>query len=260
DRSALPGHVARPLLAQAEAAAAQHRFLHWPLAFPEIFTGEPGRAGGDGFDAIVGNPPWDMVRGDSGDAARRQGRRHDARRLTAVDAGVGLDSRRGIVPRHRSVRFALVTCTAGSPTRAISCRFGLSRIEEIDTEDEARGAPIVLTRALLSRLSGDDDLGIPELAGAMDLRPVERVSATVPWLGSERGWHVRFGRQLNATDDREAFVPWQGGSGARPVIEGKQIEPFRTVLDRCRLQLASGADAARRVPRRPRLAYRDVAS
>ncbi|MCB9755979.1 MAG: hypothetical protein H6713_39155 [Myxococcales bacterium] len=30
--------------------------LHWSLAFPEVF--DPDRAGGPGFDAIVGNPPF----------------------------------------------------------------------------------------------------------------------------------------------------------------------------------------------------------
>ncbi len=38
------------------------RFFHWPLEFPEVFYR-------GGFDAVVGNPPWDMVRGDA--AARR---------------------------------------------------------------------------------------------------------------------------------------------------------------------------------------------
>jgi hypothetical protein len=45
--------------------AARQRFFHWTLEFPEVFfdtSGEP-RADG-GFDAIVGNPPWDMVRDD----------------------------------------------------------------------------------------------------------------------------------------------------------------------------------------------------
>jgi hypothetical protein len=45
-----------PTLADAAATLArEHRVLHWPLAFPEIF------ATGRGFDAVVGNPPWDEV-------------------------------------------------------------------------------------------------------------------------------------------------------------------------------------------------------
>ena len=43
-----------------------------------------------GFDAIIGNPPWDMVRGDSGDSAMRASRRDDAKSLTRFvrDAGI----------------------------------------------------------------------------------------------------------------------------------------------------------------------------
>ncbi|HOD27575.1 MAG TPA: hypothetical protein PKH03_00055 [Syntrophales bacterium] len=36
--------------------ARSHRFFHWPLEFPDVFTGE-----GAGFDADVGNPPWDVL-------------------------------------------------------------------------------------------------------------------------------------------------------------------------------------------------------
>jgi hypothetical protein len=35
--------------------ACEHRVLHWPLAFPEVF------AAARGFDAVVGNPPWEEV-------------------------------------------------------------------------------------------------------------------------------------------------------------------------------------------------------
>jgi hypothetical protein len=44
------------------------------------------------------------------------------------------------------------------------------------------------------------------------------------------------------------------------VLEGKLIEPFRIFADRSRLELPAGAAIGSRVPRRPRLAYRDVAS
>jgi hypothetical protein len=41
---------------QAAALARDHRFLHWPLAFPRVFA-RPR----PGFDAVVGNPPWEEV-------------------------------------------------------------------------------------------------------------------------------------------------------------------------------------------------------
>jgi hypothetical protein len=118
---------------------------------------------------------------------------------------------------------------------------------------------ITLTRAFLARLSGDDDLGVPDLTRPQDMAIIERISATLPPLGAEDGWHVRFGRELNASDDRERFEPCDADSEARLVVEGKQIQPFRVALDACRLQLRRGA-AVRVVPHRARLAYRDVAS
>jgi len=45
-----------PLIDDAIATRDRHRFLHWPLAFPHVFS----RAN-PGFDAVIGNPPWDEV-------------------------------------------------------------------------------------------------------------------------------------------------------------------------------------------------------
>ncbi|MBI2185928.1 MAG: N-6 DNA methylase [Acidobacteria bacterium] len=318
DRGTLPPDAADRLLGHAAAVARRYRFLHWPLAFPEVFADERGAPlAAGGFDAVIGNPPWDMVRGDSGEGEVRTARRVDARRLTgfareagiyrvemrshvnryqlfveralqltrtggrmglvlpsgiATDAGVaplrrhlfdraqvdsilGLDNRHGLFPIHRSLRFVLLTCTAGRPTDTIACRFGIDRAEDL----EAAGRPLILSRWLLARLSGSDDLAIPEMATEYDLRILEHVSARIPWLGAPAGWHARFGRELNATDDRALFDPYSGRTGVRPVLEGKQIEPFRVMLRECRYELAPGSRPTR-VPRRARLAYRDVAS
>ena len=43
------------------------------------------------------------------------------------------------------------------------------------------------------------------------------------------------------------------------MLEGKQIEPFRVSIDTSRYELRPGADV-KKVMRRARLAYRDVAS
>ena len=40
--------------------AARERFFHWELEFPDVFA-RPG----SGFDAILGNPPWDTVQPNS---------------------------------------------------------------------------------------------------------------------------------------------------------------------------------------------------
>ena len=41
---------------RAQKLAARHGFLHWPLAFPQVFFRDR-----PGFDVVVGNPPWEEV-------------------------------------------------------------------------------------------------------------------------------------------------------------------------------------------------------
>jgi hypothetical protein len=317
-RSLLPDRITRELLDHVTAVADRYRFLHWPLAFPEVFYDSSGRPLPDaGFDAVVGNPPWDMVRGDSGEGNVRADRRTDARRFSdfiretgiyrvetrshvnryqlfveralqltrrggrvgmvvpsglvtdsgaaplrrylfdraSIDSLTGLDNRAGIFPIHRSLRFILLSATVGDPTSSIRCRFGVSTAEELERER----APVVITRSFVARLSGADDLGVPGLRTDTDLRIVEGISARWPWMGSAGGWHAEFGRELNATDDGGSFKPYSGAVTARPVLEGKQIEAFRTAVNTCRYELPDGT-LAHRVPRRARLAYRDIAS
>jgi hypothetical protein len=318
-RSALPARVTTPLLARAREAAAEHRFLHWPLTFPEVFIDEQGRSLPEaGFDAVIGNPPWDMVRGDSGEGAERASRREHAKHLAsfvrqsgiyrvetrahvnryqlfveralqlarrggriglilpagtvtdggcaplrrhlfdhaAIDSIVGFENRQGIFPIHRSVRFVAMTATNGIPTSTVRCQFGISRTDQLEHANEDQPRSVELTRAFISRLSGADDLAVPEIRAAVDLELLERISACVPTLRD--GWNVAFGRELNATDDSHHFVVFDRDACGRPVLEGKQIEPFRVSVDGCRYQLRD--NAAVRIPRQPRLGYRDIAS
>jgi hypothetical protein len=49
--------AARVLLQRVRSLAAEERFFHWWTAFPTAFAGaDPG------FDAVIGNPPWDVMR------------------------------------------------------------------------------------------------------------------------------------------------------------------------------------------------------
>ncbi|MEN9911701.1 MAG: hypothetical protein RI956_145 [Pseudomonadota bacterium] len=47
-------------VAQIETCAAQHHFLHYEIAFPEVFA-HPDKSR-QGFDLICGNPPWDKTK------------------------------------------------------------------------------------------------------------------------------------------------------------------------------------------------------
>jgi hypothetical protein len=317
DTGALPHSVARPLLRRAEDVAADRRFFHWELEFPEVFFDRQGaRLAAAGFDAVLGNPPWDVIDArdstrleagalvrftrDSGvyasqsdghanryqlfleralHLARRGGRLglvlpsgvvadHGSARLrralftqSDVDAIVGFDNRSGVFPIHRSVRFVLLTATRGQPTHEIACRLGernAAALESADADTNERFFPVRVTPSLLERLTGAD-LALPELTTPLDLRIAERAAALFPTLSEPAGWGARFGRELNATDDRGCFQ--KGGTGL-PVLEGKHLEPFGCRVDEARWTIAR-KQADRLLGerhRRWRLGYRDVAS
>lgn len=42
----------------AQILAERKRFFHWDLEFPEVFYDKTERKQNEGFDAVVGNPPW----------------------------------------------------------------------------------------------------------------------------------------------------------------------------------------------------------
>jgi hypothetical protein len=271
-----------------------------------------------GFDAVIGNPPWEMLRGDHGRSSaeilvrfsrdagiyRAQSRGHAnqyqlfvERALTLLRAGgrVGLlvpaglltdhgaaplrrellerhgleslvvfDNRRAIFPIHRGVRFAAITAVAMQPAPYVACRFGIDstdRLDEIEPET-TRGLPITLTPTLIEHLSGTQ-MAIPDLRDARDARLLEALSSAHLGLGAVDGWRATFGRELNASDDRDCLQP-PGTLGGLPVVEGKHLDPFAVNLDR----VARRADeqmVRARLGRtaaidRPRLAYREIAA
>jgi methylase of polypeptide subunit release factors len=312
----LPEPLERRRLETARDVAAARRFFHWTLEFPEAFYDTRGAPlASPGFDAIVGNPPWEMLRGghedghlvvgfarssgiyrlrgkghvnlyqlflerslsllapggrigvvlpsglalDRGSAPLRRAlfERHD------VDTIVGFDNHDGVFPIHRSLRFLLITGTAGRPTRAVACRFGERDVRLLDQIPDGGAPPdaypVSLQRSLLSRLSGED-LVIPDLRSEIDIRIAEKAAASARPLHSSEGWGVRFGRELNATDDRDVFT---GPGNGLPVLEGKQLTPFVVNVAGSTLSVAPDEARARLGHerfRRRRLAYRDVAS
>ncbi len=64
DRTLPPARLAA-LGECARTVARQHGFFHWPIELADVFYDAHGRARPDaGFDAVVGNPPWEMLRND----------------------------------------------------------------------------------------------------------------------------------------------------------------------------------------------------
>ena len=50
------------ILAAARALISEERFLNWQVAFPGVWTHWEGDGLTGGFDAIIGNPPWDRMK------------------------------------------------------------------------------------------------------------------------------------------------------------------------------------------------------
>lgn len=54
--------AAAAFVADARALAAERRFLHWEPAFPGVWTDWSSAVPPGGFDAVIGNPPWDRMK------------------------------------------------------------------------------------------------------------------------------------------------------------------------------------------------------
>jgi hypothetical protein len=54
----LIGNVIR----RAHALAAEQHFLHWQIAFPGVWKNWTSAEPEGGFDAVIGNPPWDRMK------------------------------------------------------------------------------------------------------------------------------------------------------------------------------------------------------
>jgi N-6 DNA Methylase/Eco57I restriction-modification methylase len=324
ERGTLPEHIAAPRLDAARAAAYAHGFFHWTLEFPEIFDDQDGRGG---FDAVIGNPPWEMLRGDTGNNTARASSKAAASRLTAfargsgiyacqgnghanlyqlflermmslvrrggrlgvilpsglaidhgatglrrallartrIDTLVSFENRDGVFPIHRGLKFLLLSASIGAQTTVIPCRFGLRRPEALDELPEGGPDPasVVVPRALVERLD-PNECAMPDVRTTDDVDLLTRIAFTIPALGDPDGWNVRFGRELNATDDRRHFHRASSDSTGLPVVEGKHIAPFTVDLASTEQRIAAHTAATLVDPdrtfRRTRLAYRDVAS
>ena len=324
-RGSLPVHVAEPLVAESRNIAARERFFHWTFEFPEIFcdaSGEP--LASPGFDAIIGNPPWEMLRGDRGDAVTRNASRTASEQLTAfargsgvyraqgdghvnlyqlfiertltllrsggrlgmvlpsglatdhgaaplrralfdgtrIDNVVSLENREAMFPVHRSLKFLLLSATAGGRSAMIPCRFGIQKAEALDGLPELgldRDA-VTVARPLLEQLSGEQ-IALPDVRSERDVDILGRIAFTAPALGDANGWAIRFGRELNATDDRRHFTRDTDGM---PIIEGKHVLPFTVdvggVSHRIRADVAATLVDPAQTFGRARLGYREVAA
>jgi hypothetical protein len=327
--------IASGAIAHARACDA----FHWDLAFPEVFLDTRSSPDALGFDAVLGNPPWEMMRADTGGADVRRDARAAARALVgfvrrsghytwqrggghlnayqlfveralrvlrpggrvglilpsglasdvgsadlrrallagcAIDTWYGFENRLAIFPIHRSMRFLVLAATRGGATEALPLVNGLRDASSLDRLADDPGATsdgpraITFPRSLLERWD-TAHLTVPNLVNPIDLAIVAR-ALSIPALGSEAGWHVRFGRELNATDDRDHFRPLgrapdgapRVGRDCLPIVEGKHLRPFGVDLSSATHGIERQAARTLVDPavtyQRARVAYRDVAS
>ena len=52
----------KSLLQKAHVLANEQRFLHWQIAFPGVWRNWTAGDLDGGFDAVIGNPPWDRMK------------------------------------------------------------------------------------------------------------------------------------------------------------------------------------------------------
>jgi hypothetical protein len=202
--------------------------------------------------------PWGLA-ADHGAAGVRQGLFDRCR----LDSWLALDNRRGLFPVHRSLRFLAFTGSSGEPTTSLPLRQEAGDPAVLDAcpehPDQETSPPLRVTRSLLALVSPGSQ-AVPDVRRAEELRLLARLWQLAPPLASPGGWGVHFGRELNASDDRDVLRDAPPGF---PVIEGKHLGPFRAQVERAS-RFVREADAVRRLPARPfaaeRIAYRDVAS
>jgi hypothetical protein len=145
----------------------------------------------------------------------------------------------------------------------------LSERKPLNEQEHTTGSPsacrrraLVVTPDFLRHVSGEG-LGFPDARTPMDIALLERLHATHPPLASADGWHVKFGRELNESDDRALLQPATRES-SMPVVDGKRLRPFAVALESFRYAVSPEhqRQLQARLPdvARTRLAFRDIAS
>src|SRR5262249_51618642 len=179
-RGALPSETARRYLDAAVRTGADRRLFHWELEFPEVFFDRDGRRlANPGFDAVIGNPPWDMIRADAGGADDR------LRAKTAIaptlrftrDSGVYASQSAGHANRYQLfVERAIALTRDGG-------RIGLVLPSGLATDHGSSA----LRRLLLSRCDVDAIVGMDNHRGACPIHRSVRVLLVAATAGSATG-------------------------------------------------------------------------
>jgi methylase of polypeptide subunit release factors len=196
--SMLPSPVADQRLARAREIAERLRCFHWTLEFPEMFFDAGGASLGNlaGFDAIVGNPPWDMIRADPPSTDRRH-----VKQLTRFlrESGVFDATSDGHANRYQLfIERALQLAKSGG-------RIGLVVPAGLAID---RGSA-ALRRRLLLNCDTDEMLGFDNRDGMFPIHRSTRFLVLTTTKGGEtRGLRCRFGlRSADALEQPRKSAP-----------------------------------------------------
>jgi hypothetical protein len=219
-RGSLPQKDQGRLLANAAVVAREHEFFHWELEFPEVFFDREGRRDPlGGFDAVIGNPPWDALRADTGETDHRSRERASLHARLRFFRDAGVYRHQG--PGHLN-RYQLFVERAQQLTR-LGGRLGLVLPSGFAT-DRGSGP---LRRALLDHTTVDRVIGFSNRDGIFPIhRDVRFLLLTATKAGSTARLEGTFGRtQASWLDD----LP---DSTAEDPLEARAISLRRESLDR----------------------------
>jgi hypothetical protein len=232
---ALPAPLAARCLQAADDAAARRRFFHWELEFPEVFF-DPGgrRLAAAGFDAVIGNPPWDMIRADSGPRDFRVSSRAEAASLVRFtrDSGVYSAQSGGQANRYQLFLERAIALTRPGGRIGLVMPWGLA--------SDHGSAP--LRRQLFSRCAVDTLVGLDNRRGVFPIHRSVRFTLLTATHGAAT---TEFGCRLGEDDpailetaarDEGDGGPWSSIRLSRALLErlsgdGLDVPVLRTPRD-----------------------------
>jgi hypothetical protein len=245
-RSTLPARIANTRLEEAGRIARARAFFHFTLEYPEVFYEPTGRpAANRGFDAIVGNPPWEVLRADPDGGRDRAAARADATGLQRFIAESGVYRLQGDGHPNLYQLFlerALTLVRRGG-------RIGLVLPSGLATD---RGSA-ALRRELLTRCQTDAVVSFDNRHRIFPIHRSYRFLLVTATVGGDTGrLRCRFGERSAAALD--ALPDSGGGTDAFPVVlsaasirrlggPGLTIPELRTGMD---LAIAEKAAAGAR--------------
>ena len=209
--ASLPARIAAPRLDEARRIAAERRFLHWTLEFPEVFFDRDGAPlETPGFDAILGNPPWEMVRGDTGDEDARGARRSAAAQLTRFvrQSGVYKACADGHANHYQMFVERSVSLLKPGGRLGLVLPWGLA-------SDHGSAA---LRRLLFERCATDTIVGFENSRGIFPIhRGVRFLLLSASAGGTTREVSCRLGERDPAVLDDAAAAPEAAAAGERGI-------------------------------------------